>query len=625
MDVLPSLIPFLFRSISVSQSAVYVHISFFLMSEAIRFAFQTPLQLNRQVVLENARAGVAVCAITNDSQEYDVIVIGAGLGGLSTGALLAAHGRRVAVLEAHTEIGGAAHAFRRRTSDGEFRFESGPHLFSGLSQNSSSNNPLRDVLRATNSDVRVASYDKWGVFIGESFEPTSVTRSQPFLQKLMKKHGGISAPDDVARLLKEMEALGDLAASLPPALIRARDILGSLRVAARRALRPSVLRHLPRAGALAKPFGPLLRKHVTDEFAIDFLNLLCFLLAGVQADEIPIAEVAFMFREWTGNDLVNTNEDAGIHNAVLQHPIGGASAIADALASSIRRNPHCIVRTNARVDHITLDASNVVTGVQLSIDQTYISAETVVASTAALNTPGLLPDNLVKLGSSSSSTHMPGCDGDLGVSSSQCDSFMHLHVAVQLTPSLRETIAGGELLPNYVSVEDFNRGVNARDNVVLISVPSVIDDTVCPRGFAVVHAYCPATEPYAPWHSLRRGTSEYEEYKVERSAVLWRAVSSVFGQDIEPLATIKLVGSPKTHAHYLNRRFGSYGPKVNASLPGLGIPFPGSQPLPEGLIGVGDGVFPGIGVPAVAGSAWIVANGLVSIAEQEAMLRRIGI
>lgn len=600
----------------------------FLIDEAMQLGFQTPVQVRKRVVLEKARERAAVCAAKTDSPEYDVVVVGAGLGGLSTGALLAAHGRRVAVLEAHTELGGAAHAFRRRTTNGEFRFESGPHLFSGLSEGSSSNNPLRDVLRATNSDVRIASYDKWGVFIGESFEPTSVTRSQPFLRKLMLRHGGSSAPDDIVRLLKEVEPLGDLAAALPPALIRARDIFGSLRVAARRALRPSVLRHLPRAGTLAQPFGPLLRKHVHDNFARDFLNLLCFLLAGVQADEIPTAEVAFMLREWTGNDFEHSDNSAGINEAVLQHPIGGASAIADALAASIRKNPNCIVRTNARVAHVTLNAKNVVTGVQLCANNEHIAAKSVVASTAALNAPGLLPKELsassLSSSSPSSANHMSVNDRDL-TSSSQCDSFMHLHVAVKLTVSLRETIAGGELLPNYVSVEDFKRGVDARDNVVLMSVPSVIDDTVCPDGFAVVHAYTPATEPYAPWSSLRRGTTEYEDYKVKRAAVLWRAVNRVFGQDVEPLAMIKMIGSPKTHAHYLNRRFGSYGPKVNASRPGLGIPFPGSQPLPEGLIGVGDGVFPGIGVPAVAGSAWIVANGLVSVAEQEAMLRRIGL
>ena len=54
---------------------------------------------------------------------YDVIVIGSGVGGLSTAALLARHGRRVLVVERHSEPGGYAHSFRR----GGYTFD--PALF----------------------------------------------------------------------------------------------------------------------------------------------------------------------------------------------------------------------------------------------------------------------------------------------------------------------------------------------------------------------------------------------------------------------------------------------------------------------------------------------------------------
>lgn len=61
-------------------------------------------------------------------QDSDVIVIGAGLGGLMCAAILAARGRKVTVLEAHSQPGGYAHAFNRRG----FRFDVSLHHIGGL-------------------------------------------------------------------------------------------------------------------------------------------------------------------------------------------------------------------------------------------------------------------------------------------------------------------------------------------------------------------------------------------------------------------------------------------------------------------------------------------------------------
>lgn len=69
------------------------------------------------------------CDPTGDSslKDYDVIVIGSGIGGLTTAALLSKAGKSVIVLEAHDRPGGYAHGFKRK----KYQFDAGVHLISG--------------------------------------------------------------------------------------------------------------------------------------------------------------------------------------------------------------------------------------------------------------------------------------------------------------------------------------------------------------------------------------------------------------------------------------------------------------------------------------------------------------
>lgn len=550
---------------------------------------------------------------TPSSSTYDVVVIGAGLGGLSAAALLSAsYKQTVCVLEAHTSPGGAAHAFVRRTPRGTFTFHSGPHLFSGLSSGGSvpvSFNPLQHIFKATDTPLPVVPYTTWGVLLpNDVYVPTKVTPSTPLFSALIEEMSGPVAVRQVANLLASMKPLCKAATALPPAAIRSNDPLGTLRIASRY-LRPHLLPLLPHFSKLTGPFQPILHKHVKDTFARNFLNLLCFLLAGVTAERIPTAEVAFMFAEWMG-------ETAGDGSGyVLEHPVGGAAAIADAMVDTVQRSGTSDVRLRTRVERIMFetDKSNSgkrAVGVQLTNGEAVYARRGVIANVSAWDLPKLLGD-----------TEMAR---SLPEPPEMCPSFMHLHLAVELTEEVRKKLPY-ELEVNYASVEDWGKGVDDPDNVVLITIPSVAEPDKFPEDFAVVHAYTPATEPFERWKGLEPGCEEYEKLKDERSAVLWRAVNRIFGQDVREIAHIRMVGTPITHSRFLNRANGTYGPAIDARLGGLGLPFPSRGETARGLYTVGDCTFPGIGVPAVAASGWLVANSFASVEEHAKLLCTIGL
>lgn len=72
---------------------------------------------------------------------------------------------------------------------------------------------------------------------------------------------------------------------------------------------------------------------------------------------------------------------------------------------------------------------------------------------------------------------------------------------------------------HHIVVNDWKRGVDADQNVVLISVPSVLSPDLAPPGKHVLHAYTPGTEPFELWEGLDRRSDEYKKLKTERAEV----------------------------------------------------------------------------------------------------------
>ena len=195
----------------------------------------------------------------------------------------------------------------------------------------------------------------------------------------------------------------------------------------------------------------------------------------------------------------------------------------------------------------------------------------------------------------------------------ECESFMHLHLGIdgaRISP---------DLACRHIIVNDWDKGVTAPQNVVLVSIPSLLDPSLAPPGKQVIHVYTPGNEPYQLWQGMDRHSPEYQEQKQKRAEVMWQALERII-PDIRSRCEVKLVGTPLTHERFLRRYRGSYGPAIRAGkdlFPGPGTPI-------SGLLCCGDSTFPGIGLPAVAASGMIAANTLAPLQKHWEMLKDIG-
>jgi phytoene dehydrogenase-like protein len=503
----------------------------------------------------------------------DIVVIGSGVGGLSCAAVLARYGFDVIVCESHSIAGGAAHSFERQG----FKFDSGPSLYSGLSY-SPSVNPLRQVLDVIGVDLPCVTYDTWGCRLPEGDFNTSVGAEQ-FCDVLARLRGE-EAVSEWRKLQRVMTPLAQAAIALPPAALRW-DLGAALTVGR---FAPSLAKHAANFIKLTGPFSRIMDDVVRDPFINNWLNLLCFLLSGLPASGTNAAEVAFMFADWYKPGVV------------LDYPVGGSGALVDALVSGLEKHGGQLL-LNSHVEQILVEGNRAV-GVKLRDGREIRARRAVVSNASVWDTVKLLPQDSLPRNFLRQRQATP-----------ECDSFMHLHLGIDARG------LPADLACHYIVVNDWQLGITAPQNVVLVSIPSILDPSLAPPGKHVIHVYTPGNEPYAPWQGLDRRSQEYEQLKRSRAEVMWQALERII-PDIRSRCEITLVGTPLTHERFLRRHRGSYGPAISAAS-GL---FPGhTTPLP-GLMCCGDSTFPGIGLPAVAASGMIVANTLAPVNQHLAML-----
>lgn len=499
----------------------------------------------------------------------DVIVIGSGIGGLTAAGLLARYGKQVIVCESHNLAGGAAHSFRRRG----FEFDSGPSFYCGLSSDSglsNSLNPLKQVLDVLGESLTTVRYDPLGHYHFPTVSFPVYSSSDRYYQELAKitPQGAKEFHHFEQRLLPLYQAIK----GIPSLALRADWQVIPLLMG--RYL-PSLLQMLPNLPLVKASVGSVMDATVNDPWVRKLIDLECFLLSGLKPNGTIAPEVAFMLGERS--------------RVGVEYPLGGSGAIIQALVRGLERWGGKL-RLGCHVEQIIVKSGKTV-GVKLQNGE-ILRAPIVISNASIWDTYNKLlhPQDL------------PSSCRIAALATPAVDSFMHLHLGIKADGL--ENLTG-----HHVVVNDNQQDITVPGNTSMISIPSVWDANLAPSGHHVVHTY--SLEPYAGW---KRDT-EYEQRKRTKAENLYRALERVI-PDIRQRVVLELIGTPLTHAHYLRRYQGTYGPGIAA---GKGK-FPSTHTPIQGLYRVGDSTMPGIGVPAVAASGIMCANTLVNVRQTGELL-----
>lgn len=487
--------------------------------------------------------------------EFDVIVVGSGIGGLVTATQLAVKGAKVLVLERYLIPGGSAGYFERAG----YRFDVGASMMFGFGDRGTTN-LLTRALAAVNMRLEtIADPVQIHYHLPNGLDLKVHRDYEKFLQELSnrfphEKEGIRRFYDECWKVFNCLNAIELLSLEEPRYLMRVffQHPLACL----------GLVKYLP------KNAGDYARQFIRDPELLKFIDMECFCWSVVPADLTPMINAGMVFSDR--------------HYGGINYPKGGVGKIAQALVAGLEKHGGQI-QYKARVTQIIEENGRAI-GVKLASGET-VRAKRIVSNATRWDTfEKLLP-----------SENMPRAEKKWQQRYRKSPSFLSLHLGVK-----------AEALPlgtecHHILLEDWNK-IESEEGTIFVSLPSLLDPSLAPSGCHIIHAFTPS------WLETWQGLSpkDYEAQKEAAAARIIDRLEAIF-PNLSAHLDYQEVGTPRTHRRFLGRDDGTYGPIPTRKLAGLlGMPF--NRTAIPGLYCVGDSTFPGQGLNAVAFSGFACAH-----------------
>jgi C-3',4' desaturase CrtD len=490
---------------------------------------------------------------------YEVVVVGGGIGGLTCAALLAARGASVCLLERESRAGGCAATFEHSGH----RFETGAGLYASWQPG--------EVHERVFGELTVA--------------PPEVRRVTPaYVVRLpdgadVRVGGG---PEEFAETLRA--AFPECAGAAVTFYREATRIADALHRAARRVPALADVSGLRRMRLIASE--PRLASRI--------------LSAQTEKAAQHLVGTSTRFRRFLDAQLqifaqVPSDACAYLYAAVaLAQPVrgmyavrGGGSAIADALAESIRQSGGT-VRLDTPALRLAFDARGHAAGVVLLSGETVEARRAIVSNLTVWDTYGKL------VGAGRTPAEVRG----------RLKSLRGWG-AYQIFVSLDEEAARRLPSEQVIALEDWREGqAFDPEHTQLMFSAAPAWDARAPSGkrAATVSTFTDAEQ----WFAFHTDEAEHEEQDQRALEACWGRVHAAL-PELGGGAEVFETATPRTFYERTRRRLGMVG-GVGQSPEVFGANAPTHRTCVPNLFMVGDTVFPGNGVAAVTQSALIVAD-----------------